>query len=168
MISITQLPFPSPPVAPQLLPLPVAAHRRPHLIFRHPPPTRPMSLPLRRQALQSFPTSWALPRNLAHRSHTGAFRDSEPHLFSKVCAILGYCHRLFFYSSPITDDEGQEVESRNTLHKRRSTTSWCNSRVPTQSATAAPVIEAQQARGAGVLRRLSLGGGFAVCHFYIG
>jgi hypothetical protein len=60
------------------------------------------------------------------------------------------------------DEEGQEVEAPTTHHQRRATTSWCASRVPAQkpAAAAPPVIEAQQARGAGVLRRLSLGGGF--------
>jgi len=59
------------------------------------------------------------------------------------------------------DEEGQEIEAPSPNHQRRATTSWCASRVPSQKAAPAPpVIEAQQARGAGVLRRLSLGGGF--------
>jgi hypothetical protein len=70
-------------------------------------------------------------------------------------------HRL------LTDDEGQETEARsnsNSLHQRRATTAWAgNGRPAAQPAAPAPpappVIEAQHARGAGVLRRLSLGGG---------
>jgi len=58
------------------------------------------------------------------------------------------------------DDEG-EIEAPSSPHQRRATTSWGSSRVASQKVTPAPpVIEAQQARGAGVLRRLSLGGGF--------
>lgn len=102
--------------------------------------------------------------------HIGAFRDSAPRLSSKVCAIYGYCYRfaqVVFTPIPLADDDGQEIEVRNPHHQRRATTSWCNSRVASQRpAPAPPVIEAQQARGAGVLRRLSLGGGFAVCNFY--
>ena len=61
---------------------------------------------------------------------------------------------------PFTDEDGQEVEVRNSLHQRRATTTWAgNNRVPQPGASAPPVIEAQHARGAGVLRRLSLGGG---------
>jgi hypothetical protein len=68
---------------------------------------------------------------------------------------------------PLADDEGQEMEARsNSLHQRRATTAWAGtSRTapqPQPGATAPPappVIEAQHARGAGVLRRLSLGGG---------
>ena len=61
---------------------------------------------------------------------------------------------------PFTDEDGQEVEVRNSLHQRRATTAWTgNGRAPQPGAPAPPVIEAQHARGAGVLRRLSLGGG---------
>ena len=61
---------------------------------------------------------------------------------------------------PLTDDDGQEIEVRNSLHQRRATTAWAgNGRAPQPGAPAPPVIEAQHARGAGVLRRLSLGGG---------
>lgn len=66
---------------------------------------------------------------------------------------------------PLTDDEGQEIEARsNSLHQRRATTAWAgNGRAAPQPGAPAPpappVIEAQHARGAGVLRRLSLGGG---------
>lgn len=60
---------------------------------------------------------------------------------------------------PFTDDDGQEIEVRNSLHQRRATTAWAgNGRAPQPGAPAPPVIEAQHARGAGVLRRLSLGG----------
>lgn len=58
------------------------------------------------------------------------------------------------------DEDGQEIEARSSLHQRRATTAWAGSgRVPQPGAPAPPVIEAQHARGAGVLRRLSLGGG---------
>jgi hypothetical protein len=61
------------------------------------------------------------------------------------------------------DEEGQEIDVRNSLHQRRATTGWAGNssgRAASQrSAPAPPVIEAQHARGAGVLRRLSLGGG---------
>ena len=68
---------------------------------------------------------------------------------------------------PLADDEGQEMEARsNSLHQRRATTAWGgSSRTAPQpqpgapAPPAPPVIEAQHARGAGVLRRLSLGGG---------
>lgn len=68
----------------------------------------------------------------------------------------------------LTDDEGQEIEAPSSPHHRRATTDWCGSRVASQKAAPAPpVIEAQQARGAGVLRRLSLGGSFGVGHHYL-
>jgi hypothetical protein len=66
---------------------------------------------------------------------------------------------------PLTDDEGQEIEARsNSLHQRRATTAWAGNGRPAPqpgapAPPAPPVIEAQHARGAGVLRRLSLGGG---------
>ena len=64
---------------------------------------------------------------------------------------------------PLTDEDGQEIEVCNTsLHQRRATTAWAgNARSTSQRAAPAapPVIEQQHARGAGVLRRLSLGGG---------
>jgi hypothetical protein len=64
---------------------------------------------------------------------------------------------------PFADDEGQEIEVRNTSHhQRRATTAWTGTGRTASSqrgAPAAPVIEEQHARGAGVLRRLSLGGG---------
>lgn len=64
---------------------------------------------------------------------------------------------------PLADEEGQELEVRNTsLHQRRATTGWAgNARTTSQrvAPAAPPVIEEQHARGAGVLRRLSLGGG---------
>ncbi|KAI0288835.1 hypothetical protein BC826DRAFT_971356 [Russula brevipes] len=68
------------------------------------------------------------------------------------------------------DEEGQEIDVRNSLHQRRATTGWAGNssgRAASQrSAPAPPVIEAQHARGAGVLRRLSLGGGLkGVCSF---
>src|SRR5579863_722896 len=63
----------------------------------------------------------------------------------------------------VTDEEGQEIEVRNTsLHQRRATTGWAGTgRTASQRAAPAapPVIEEQHARGVGVLRRLSLGGG---------
>ncbi len=70
---------------------------------------------------------------------------------------------------PLTDDDGQEIEVRGAHHQRCATTGWVgNGRVASQrAAPAPPVIEAQEARGAGVLRRLSLGGSFGVCRFLI-
>jgi hypothetical protein len=70
-------------------------------------------------------------------------------------------------SVALTDDDGQEIEVRSSrdLHQRRATTGWSgNGRTPpspTRAGIAPPVIEAQHARGAGVLRRLSLGGGLS-------
>jgi hypothetical protein len=68
-----------------------------------------------------------------------------------------------FEGRPLADEDGQEIEVRNTsLHQRRATTGWAgNGRTATQKVAPAapPVIEEQHARGAGVLRRLSLGGG---------
>jgi len=76
-------------------------------------------------------------------SHTGALPDFALPLFE--------------------DEEGQEIEVRSTsLHQRRATTGWAgNTRTTSQrvAPAAPPVIEEQHARGAGVLRRLSLGGG---------
>lgn len=77
---------------------------------------------------------------------------------------------------PLTDDDGQEIEARNSnsLHQRRATTIWTgNARTTPQPGApspldppAPPVLKAQHARGAGVLRRLSLGGGLnSVCPF---
>ena len=63
----------------------------------------------------------------------------------------------------LTDEDGQEIEVCNTSHhQRRATTTWTgNTRTTAQrvAPVAPPVIEEQHARGAGVLRRLSLGGG---------
>jgi hypothetical protein len=76
-----------------------------------------------------------------------------------------FSHPVDGLNRPLTDDEGQEIEARsNSLHQRRATTGWAgNARKAPQLGPAAPaappVIEAQHARGAGVLRRLSLGGG---------
>jgi hypothetical protein len=81
-----------------------------------------------------------------------------------------FCHYSFDHPGddlkrPLADDEGQEMEARsNSLHQRRATTAWAgNGRSAPQPGAPAPpappVIEAQHARGAGVLRRLSLGGG---------
>jgi hypothetical protein len=68
---------------------------------------------------------------------------------------------------PFTDEDGQEVEVRNSLHQRRATTAWAgNGRAPQPGAPAPPVIEAQHARGAGVLRRLSLGGGLNSVRYF--
>jgi hypothetical protein len=73
---------------------------------------------------------------------------------------------------PIADEEGQEVEVRNTSHhQRRATTGWAGTgRTPSSQRPAVPppVIEEQHARGAGVLRRLSLGGGLNSAFFQQG
>ena len=76
---------------------------------------------------------------------------------------------------PLTDDEGQEIEARsNSLHQRRATTAWAGNGRPAPqpgapappAPPAPPVIEAQHARGAGVLRRLSLGGGLNSVRYF--
>ena len=94
-----------------------------------------------------------------------------PAVFEGMCYLrlwLSICLiNVLFFVAPLTDDEGQEIEVRGSQHQRRATTDWASSRVASQKAAPAPpVIEAQQARGAGVLRRLSLGGGLRVGHFY--
>jgi hypothetical protein len=76
-------------------------------------------------------------------------------------------------SVALTDDDGQEIEVRSSgdLHQRRATTGWTGNGRPPPSPTrpglAPPVIEAQHARGAGVLRRLSLGGGLSGVRLFI-
>jgi hypothetical protein len=102
------------------------------------------------------------------RSHTSDLQALQPPLFSKVSIQSSFRYHPFDHpvdvNRRLTDDEGQEVEARNSLHQRRATTAWAGSgRTAPQPAAPAPpappVIEAQHARGAGVLRRLSLGGG---------
>jgi hypothetical protein len=110
-------------------------------------PKTSASLPYKR------PSSFVAPPVFEGRSH------SNPAVFS--CDHPADCP-----DCPFTDDDGQEIEVRNSnsLHQRRATTTWAgNGRTAPQpgapATSAPPVIEAQHARGAGVLRRLSLGGG---------
>ncbi|KAI9463223.1 hypothetical protein BJY52DRAFT_71630 [Lactarius psammicola] len=108
------------------------------------------------------PTSY--PTNLAPSSPPSSpifsyFMSSPP----KTSASFPYRRIPGFGAPPVfEDDDGQEIEVRSTHHQRCATTGWVgNGRVASQrAAPAPPVIEAQQARGAGVLRRLSLGGSF--------
>jgi hypothetical protein len=105
------------------------------------------------------------------RSHTSERPALQPPLSLKVSTSQLFCrysldHSVDGLDRPLTDDEGQEIEARNSLHQRRATTAWAGSgRTAPQpqpgapAPPAPPVIEAQHARGAGVLRRLSLGGG---------
>ncbi|KAH9989433.1 hypothetical protein BJV77DRAFT_963907 [Russula vinacea] len=103
------------------------------------------------------------PTNLAPSSPTSpSFLSYLISTSPKTNASFPYKRPSSFGSSPpvFEDDDGQEIEVRNSLHQRRATTAWAgNGRAPQPGAPAPPVIEAQHARGAGVLRRLSLGGG---------
>jgi hypothetical protein len=94
----------------------------------------------------------------------------RPQGFVAPPVFEGLCHSrqplsIIPLSVALTDDDGQEIEVRSSrdLHHRRATSGWSgNGRTPpspTSAGVAPPVIEAQHARGAGVLRRLSLGGG---------
>jgi len=135
-------------------PIPILASRRSSTASSDGSPTTPPDLQ----------TSSSYPSNLVPSSPTTSpifpyFMSTSP----KTSASLPYRRLPGFGAPPVfeDDDGGQEIEVPGTNHQRRATTSWCNSRVASQRpAPAPPVIEAQQARGAGVLRRLSLGGGF--------
>ncbi|KAH9995678.1 hypothetical protein BJV74DRAFT_912140 [Russula compacta] len=136
-------------------PIPILAppHRRRLSTSSDGSPTSPPTL----QTPNSF-----YPTNIAPSSPTSS--SFFPYLMStspKTSTSFPYKRPPGFGPPPVfEDDGGQEIESRNSLHRRRSTTGWAgNSRsAPQRSAPAPPVIEAQHARGAGVLRRLSLGG----------
>jgi hypothetical protein len=107
------------------------------------------------------------PTNLTPSSPIGSSFFSQLMSTSpKNSASFSYKRASNFGAPPVfEDDEGQEIEARsNSLHQRRATTAWAgNGRSAPQPGAPAPpappVIEAQHARGAGVLRRLSLGGG---------
>ncbi|KAI0303597.1 hypothetical protein B0F90DRAFT_1667034 [Multifurca ochricompacta] len=108
-------------------------------------------------ALQT-PTSF-YPTVLPPSSPTGSplfsyFMSTSP----KTNASFPYRRPPGLGAPPVfEDDEGQDIEVRNnSLHQRRATTSWAGAgRMSSQrTAIAPPVIEEQQARGAGVLRRL--------------
>jgi hypothetical protein len=109
------------------------------------------------------------PTNLVPSSPTSpSFLSYLMSTSPKNNASFPYKRPPSFGSSPpvFEDDDGQEVEVRNSLHQRRATTAWAgNGRAPQPGAPAPPVIEAQHARGAGVLRRLSLGGGLNSAFF---
>ncbi|KAI0267770.1 hypothetical protein BC834DRAFT_821780 [Gloeopeniophorella convolvens] len=106
------------------------------------------------------------PSNISPSSPTSSpllsyFMSTSP----KTNATFPYRRPPGFGAPPVfEDDEAQaEVEAPSSLHQRRATTSWAgNGRLASQQAvpTAPPVIEEQHARGAGVLRRLSLSGSF--------
>ncbi len=91
-----------------------------------------------------------------------------PPVFEGMCQFALHMTVIDNLFALLTDDDSQEIEVRGSHHQRRATTGWAgNSRGASQRAVPAPpVIEAQQARGAGVLRRLSLGGGFGVCRYH--
>ncbi|KAH9162440.1 hypothetical protein EDB89DRAFT_640360 [Lactarius sanguifluus] len=139
------------------VPIPILAsphRRRPSTASSDGSPTSPPAL----QTPVSYPT------NLAPSSPTSSpifsyFMSSPP----KTSASFPYRRLPGFGAPPVfEDDDGQELEVRGAHHQRSATTGWVgNGRAASQrAAPAAPVIEAQEARGAGVLRRLSLGGSF--------
>ncbi|KAH8987140.1 hypothetical protein EDB86DRAFT_2952315 [Lactarius hatsudake] len=139
------------------VPIPILAsphRRRPSTASSDGSPTSPPAL----QTPISYPT------NLAPSSPTSSpifsyFMSSPP----KTSASFPYRRLPGFGAPPVfEDDDGQEIEVRGAHHQRSATTGWVgNGRAASQrAAPAAPVIEAQEARGAGVLRRLSLGGSF--------
>jgi hypothetical protein len=153
--------------------------------FRHAAPIPILDSPRRRRPSTSSsdgspasppavqtPTSF-YPTSLAPSSPTGSSLFS--YLMStspKTAASFPYRRPPGFGAPPVfEDDEGQEIEVRNSrdLHQRRATTGWAgNARTPpspTRSGPAPPVVGAQHARGAGVLRRLSLGGGLGGSFF---
>ncbi|KAF8492590.1 hypothetical protein F5888DRAFT_893604 [Russula emetica] len=113
------------------------------------------------------------PTNLAPSSPIGSSFFSQLISTSpKTSASFPYKRTSGFGAPPVfEDEEGPEIEARNSLHQRRATTAWAgNGRTATQPTAPAappapPVIEAQHARGAGVLRRLSLGGGLNSAFF---
>jgi hypothetical protein len=135
-------------------PIPIIAppyhRRRSSTVSSDEAPTTPPDL----QTSTSFPTN---PVPASPSSPIFSYFMSSP----PKTASFPY-RRIPGFGAPAVfeDEEGQEIEA-STKHQRRATTSWCASRVPApKAAPAPPVIEAQQARGAGVLRRLSLGGSF--------
>jgi len=144
-------------------PIPILAspnRRRPSMTSSDGSPTSPTTILTPNTTSSLYPTT-----NLAPSSPTGS--SFFPYLMStspKTTVSFPYRRPPGFGAPPVfEDEEGQEV-NHNSLHQRRSTTGWAgNSRSAPQRAAAPapapPVIEAQHARGAGVLRRLSLGGG---------
>lgn len=109
------------------------------------------------------------PKNSASFSYKRASSFGAPPVFegqfqSNLCCY-SFDHPGDGLNRHLTDDEGQEIEATgNSLHQRRATTAWAGNGRPgpqpgAPAPPAPPVIEAQHARGAGVLRRLSLGGG---------
>jgi hypothetical protein len=109
------------------------------------------------------------PKNSTSFSYKRASSFGAPPVFEGQCQSNLCCYSFDHpgdgLNRPLTDDEGQEIEATsNSLHQRRATTAWAGNGRPAPqpgapAPSAAPVIEAQHARGAGVLRRLSLGGG---------
>jgi hypothetical protein len=143
--------------------------------FKHAAPIPILSSPCRRRSSfsssegspnspQSLQTPNSDPTTLTPSSPTSPsflsyFMSTSP----KTSASFPYRRPPGFGAPPVfEDEEGQEIEVRSTsVHQRRATTGWAGTgRIASQRVTPAPpVIEAQHARGAGVLRRLSLGGG---------
>jgi hypothetical protein len=154
--------------------------------FRHAAPIPILAPPRRRRFSSSSsdgspasppavqtPTS-LYPTSLAPSSPTSSSLFSYIMSTSPKTASFPYRRPPGFGAPPVfEDDEGQEIEDRGSrdLHQRRATTGWAgNARTPpsptrTGPGPAPPVIEAQHARGAGVLRRLSLGGGLGGTFF---
>jgi len=137
------------------IPILTSPHRRRPSTSSDSSPTSPPSL--------QTPNS-LYPTNLAPSSPTGSSFFSQLMSTSpKTSTTFPYKRPSSFAAPPVfEDDEGQEIEARNSLHQRRATTGWAGTArtaQPGAPAPAPPVIEAQHARGAGVLRRLSLGGG---------
>ncbi|KAI9458767.1 hypothetical protein F5148DRAFT_316263 [Russula earlei] len=134
--------------------LPPPHRRRPSISSSDGSPTSPVTL----QTPNSlYPTNLA-PSSPTNSSFLSYFMSTSP----KSSVSFPYRRPPGLGAPPVfEDDDGQEFNSGNSIHQRRATTAWVgNSRNPPQRvAPAPPVIEAQHARGAGVLRRLSLGGG---------
>ncbi|KAI0046580.1 hypothetical protein FA95DRAFT_1573061 [Auriscalpium vulgare] len=92
------------------------------------------------------------------------FMSTSP---TKQNATFPYRRPSGFGAPPVFEDEELQDpnEPPSTVHARRASTAWAgNPRVAQQQAAsppvASPVAEAQRERGVGVLRRLSLSGGF--------
>jgi hypothetical protein len=153
--------------------------------FKHAAPIPILSSPHRRRpsisSSDGSPTSPSVqtpnspyPTNLVPSSPTSSsflsyLMSSSP----KTSTSFPYRRPPGFGAPPVfEDEEGQEVEVRNTSHhQRRATTGWAGTgRTPSSQRPAVPppVIEEQHARGAGVLRRLSLGGGLNSAFFQQG
>ncbi|KAH9047421.1 hypothetical protein EDB84DRAFT_1434898 [Lactarius hengduanensis] len=130
------------------VPIPILAsphRRRPSTASSDGSPTSPPAL----QTPISYPTNLA-PSSPPSSPIFSYFMSSPP----KTSASFPYRRLPGFGAPPVfEDDDGQEIEVRGAHHQRSATTGWAgNGRAASQrAAPAAPVIEAQEARGAGVL-----------------